>query len=324
MKRAMSSPSFAVALCAAFACSALAFAPGGVRAAAGGPTIFGFDGVPLGAFIDGAWREYPDGDDDKLLRGGKVCRVYGFSGLETDSAVIVPDDEAVKPREEWEQPPRYTLSARTGSGAVVGEGSARLVVVGDHDAMPRTAQVLPPDNARYQKIVSEYLAGRGLAVAGPNIAQLLRVDLDGDGTDEVLITAQNVVPAGDGAYSFAPGRRLLDTLRFGKDVPRARAGQYAVVLLRRVVGGEARTIPLLDDFIAKETPPRAPDNPYADEFQGKIHVHRIDAIADLNGDGVMEIIASTASAYALTYAVLEIKGDRVGVVKAGVGYSYED
>ena len=307
-------------------CAGLLAAPSPVLAESGGgpgeassasgasssaPRI-GFDGLQLGAFIDGAWVPFTDGAwvdgdvaseedqqedgrfDAHRIRGGESCRVYGFSGLESDSATLeVNEPESFIP----------TLSARTGSGASWKEGDARLFVTGDFDAMPRKTQVLPPDNATYKKIVAEYLAGRSLAGAKPNIVQILRVDLDGDGTDEMLITAQNVVPTRGDGFDFAPDKPFLDKLQSPTGVPLMRAGQYSVVLLRRVVGGQAKNIALAE-FISKKTVPMDDADPFNDSAQ----VHKVVAVADLNGDGKMEVILAEAFLRGLFYQVYETSG----------------
>ena len=271
------------------------------RSALSGPPRFGFDGFLLGAFIDGKWvsdEDLLDNEDfrEHRVQGGETCRVYGFSAPESGVATLEPADDDQRPM-------RWSMTARTGSGAVVGEGSARLVVTGDHDAMPRTAQILPNDNATYKKIVAEYLAGRGLSGAKPNIVQLLRVDLDGDGKDEVLIAAQNIVSE-DERFSFAPDRPLLTPMMSPTGVPLRKAGQYSVVLLRRVVGGRAKNIALAE-FISKKNAP-APED--ADPFTDSAWVHKIAAVADLNGDGVMEIVTAEVFLRGHWHRVYETKG----------------
>ena len=258
---------------------------------------FGFDGLLLGAFIDGKWvsdEDLLENEDfhEHRIRGGETCRVYGFSAPESGVATLEPpgDDPHIRP-----------MTARTSSGASVGTGRARLLVTGDHNAMPRTAQILPTGNATYKKIVADYLTARGLAVAKPNIVQLLRVDLDGDGTDEVLIAAQNEVSE-DERFSFAPDKPLLTPMMSPTGVPLRKAGQYSVVLLRRVVEDQAKNIALAE-FISKKN---APED--ADPFTDSAWVHKIVAVADLNGDGVMEIVTAEAFLRGHWYRVYETKG----------------
>ena len=134
-----------------------------------------------------------------------------------------------------------------------------------------------------------------------DIVQLLRVDLDGDGTDEVLIAAQNEVSE-DERFSFAPDRPLLTPMMSPTGVPLRKAGQYSVVLLRRVVEEQAKNI-VLAEFISKKNAPKD-----ADPFTDSAWVHKIVAIADLNGDGVMEVITAEAFLRGHWHRVYETKG----------------
>ncbi len=87
----------------------------------------------------------------------------------------------------------------------------------------------------------------------PEVYQQLVVDLEGDGTDEVVIVARHVA-----------------------DDVIARPGDYSVVLLRKIIEGEWQTA-ILETSLAE------PDSPY-------VLSHSVAAVADLNGDGKMEIV----------------------------------
>ena len=283
---------------------------------------FGFDGFLLGAFIDGQWVTHNDLQENERYRnfriwGGEECRVYRFGGPEGEGVATADprDHQDDHPGEKYTGPDTHTMPAQTPSGNL-GPGDARLTVIGGHDAMPRKAQVLPPDNPTYKKIVADHLASRGLSGAEAKIVQLVRVDLDGDGTDEVLIAAQNVVYPDDGAqaelFSFAPDEPLvrLRDLNDPNGVPAATEvldNSSSLILLRKVEGGAAQNVPLAE-FIAKKgaaAPPRT---------------HKIAAAADLNGDGVMEVILAEAASGSLRYRVYEVKGATARpVLENGVG-----
>lgn len=120
---------------------------------------------------------------------------------------------------------------------------------------PRTPQILANNHATYTSILAKYLAKAGLAKAKPRITLLVKVDLDGDRTDEVLIEA-----------------RSRDDLDQGITNPTAR--DYSLVLLRSVRNAKAvETVLALDR---------------GDNSQ----LNRLRAIADLDGDGRMEVITS--------------------------------
>ena len=168
------------------------------------------------------------------------------------------------------------------------------------DAMPRGVQILPTNNAQYKNIVAQYLAGRGLAGVRPNIVQILRVDLDGNGTDEVLIAAQNLVPTYGAGYNFALHSPLVNMPESSIALGQPQAGQYSLILLRRVVGNGARNIPL-HEYIATW-------NTTADAYPCGVELGKIVNVADLNGDGMMEIVLAEASACGHSYRTCETWG----------------
>jgi len=91
----------------------------------------------------------------------------------------------------------------------------------------------------------------------PDLFQQVIVDLEGDSTDEVIIVAKQVA---DDLF--------------------AQPGDYSVVLLRKVIDGEWHTA-ILETSLAEA------NSPY-------ILSHSIAAVADLNGDGKMEIAVDAA------------------------------
>jgi hypothetical protein len=131
--------------------------------------------------------------------------------------------------------------------------------------IPRRVQRLAADQGPYQAAVREILEAHGLRAPKVQITQVLRVDLDGDGVDEVLISASRPASVEDLA-------------------PSAAAGDYSLVLLRRVVGGRVVTVALHEQYHVKEGEFDAPD------------IYTVAAIADLDGDGGMEIV-TTGSYY---------------------------
>jgi hypothetical protein len=113
---------------------------------------------------------------------------------------------------------------------------------------------MPLDDLTYANAVRAAFAEQGVAIAVPTLTDLVRVDLDGDGADEVVGTANH-------------GELSLDV---------NPAGDFSVVFVRRVADGLARTT-VLWAFAA-------------DGESDHLARHRLAAIADLNGDGVMEIV----------------------------------
>lgn len=152
--------------------------------------------------------------------------------------------------------------------------------------VPRTPRALNLKDKTYLGIVSTILRSKGLTKSRAVIEQAVKVDLDGDGTDEVVLTASN--------YG--------GTVQAG-----AKAGNYSFVLVRKIVGGKARNIMVAEEYIKKEIEFGAPSR------------FEISAIADLNGDGKMEIVqygeyyeGSGAGVYEITDKAVEIKALQTG------------
>ena len=142
------------------------------------------------------------------------------------------------------------------------------------------------DDGTYSALASELLAERGLDVPEPAIKQLLQVDLEGDGVNEVLVVAEDV-SAG----------------LFAED------GDYSIAFMRRTVEGDVRTAILGESVVVTA------DSPVVTSFS-------VGAVADLNGDGRMEVVVSTAYYEGVGVDVWEYVDDDLGPtmqVSAGCG-----
>lgn len=127
---------------------------------------------------------------------------------------------------------------------------------------PRPVKIADTKQEVYIKAVSDILAGEGIRKPVVKITQHLRVDLEGDGEEEVLLSATHYPTAeGEGSAPMASG-----------------PGNYSFVALRRVIGGKVVTQILNGEFYEK-----------AQEFNAP-NVHEVGGVLDLDGDGNMEII----------------------------------
>ncbi|MGI9608698.1 MAG: hypothetical protein ACR2NL_00235, partial [Acidimicrobiia bacterium] len=130
------------------------------------------------------------------------------------------------------------------------------------------------------------LAERGLIVDDPVIKQLLRVDLEGDGVNEVLVVSEDVAAG------------LLPV----KD-------DYSIVFMRKVVEGDVETA-VLAQVIVKDT---------STDFPASFFVS---SVSDLSGDGKMEVVLSSGYFEGLGVEVFEYVNDDLGPVSqisAGCG-----
>jgi hypothetical protein len=142
------------------------------------------------------------------------------------------------------------------------------------------------DDGTHSAFAAELLAERGLDVPEPAIKQLLQVDLEGDGVNEVLVVAEDV-SAG----------------LFAED------GDYSIAFMRRTVQGDVQTVILGDSVVVTA------DSPVVNSYS-------VGAVADLNGDGRMEVVLSTAYYEGIGVDVWEYVDDDLGLVRqisAGCG-----
>lgn len=150
----------------------------------------------------------------------------------------------------------------------------------DWDAAPRAATRLGLDNATYSAMVSDWLATRGITDPGPRLEQALRVDLDGDGRDEVILAAE----------------------RQRGSITSTRAGDYSVLLLRLWEQDRVVTHPVLADLYTQDCTAECAPRRY-----------RVFSTLDLNGDGHLELIVTIQDYEALGQAVYSL--DDLGQVR---------
>jgi hypothetical protein len=145
------------------------------------------------------------------------------------------------------------------------QGRGSLVAVGGPwNAMPRALKIASTEQRVYKEAAAEILKSQGIADPNVNLTQVIQVDLDGDGVEEVLVSATNY-------ERFKPGGGLT---------PNARAGDYSLVFLRKVVQGKVVTRIITGEYYPK-----------AKEFNAPAE-HRVIGVLDLNGDGILEIVLS--------------------------------
>ncbi len=140
-----------------------------------------------------------------------------------------------------------------------GSGPPPIAVAGVSEPRPRPVQVFGTDAEVYHQAAVEVAAGLG-ASTPPTVTQVLRVDLDGNGTEEVVVAAGHVSDPED----LAPS-----------------AGDWSAVFHRRVVGDGVAT-----EVLASSV---------GGGGDGVDHIE-VATIADLNGDGIMEIALNARSA----------------------------
>lgn len=220
------------------------------------PIVDVSSGYLLGAVADGKWIKADEAT--KSISGGTTYHVYGLTQSIGEAKGSKP-----KPSEEEVCSDIFTVSLSPKSEKGV------IAVAGTWNALPRKVQTLDPTQKVYVDAVRDFLRAKGIEQPKVKIDNIVRVDLDGDGEEEVLISATNY---------------------FSKEdiVPmRSPAGSYSMILLRRVVAGKVET-----QLVEGEFHPKA----YVrkdDSFDAP-NVYTLIAVLDLDGDGKMEIVVTSS------------------------------
>ena len=225
-------------------------------------------GVENGKFIDAKTTF-------AKLKGDENYTLYGIEGVnegETKYTVTAPSEN--EPCDEFYY---FEMEDEAVTGVALGDGYR-------WNPMPRTPKPIDLNGAAYKKIVAAVLATKKITKTTIKLTQAVRIDLEGDGKEEVLIAA-----------TFWSGGNLS---------PGAKRGDYSFVMIRRIVGKTVQNTVLDGEFMAKSVDFSAPSE------------YKISAIADLNGDGKMEIIMHSAYYEGSSSWVYEMKAGKATEVKA--------
>jgi hypothetical protein len=143
-----------------------------------------------------------------------------------------------------------------------------IAIAAPWNALPRKPKVIDSTQKIYVDAVREFLETKEIKQPEVKIDNILRVDLDGDGEEEVLISATNYFGKADRVPMRSP------------------AGSYSMVLLRRVVAGKVETQLVAGEFhakayVSKEASFDAPSS------------YKVIATLDLDGDGKLEVVVAS-------------------------------
>lgn len=203
-------------------------------------------GYFFGATSDGKWIKAEQAA--KSISDGTSYRIYSLTEQ-------VGEANGTKPKSIEEPCPdtmAVSLSSKPKDGVIA--------LAASWNALPRKARIADVTQQVYVEAVRDFLRGRGIKDPKVKIKKILRVDLDGDGEDEVLLNATNYFSEDESVPTGAP------------------LGSYSVVLLRRVVAGKVQT-----QVVAGEV------HPDAKHFNAP-NYYDVPAVLDLNGDGKLEVV----------------------------------
>jgi hypothetical protein len=215
------------------------------------PIIEVQSGYLLGATKDGKWIKADE--TAKTLPDESTYRVYGL----TESLGEAKGRKAESEGLPCEETVFVALSDKPEKGVIA--------LAAPWNALPRKPKLADTTQQVYIDAVRDFLKAKAIGEPDVKIDNIVRVDLDGQGEEEVLINATNY---------------------FEKDerVPmRSLAGSYSMVLLRRVVAGKVET-----QLVEGEFHPKAYGRK-GDSFDAP-NAYKVIAVLDLNGDGKMEIV----------------------------------
>jgi hypothetical protein len=230
----------------------------------------------IGGVRNGKWVK--DKQVAQTLKGKDEYLLVGWKGVEEGGVTLGSKPEAEVPCEEFYQ---VTLESKMDSGVALGS-AARW------NPVPRLPKEISLTDPTYTKIVGDVLRSKGIVKPTVKIKQAFRVDLDGDGKEEVILAA---------SY-----------FKSGAVSARASAGDYSFLMLRKIVNGQPKNIVIAGEFIKKGS-----------QFIA-MNEYGISTIADLNGDGRMEIVMRSRYYEGVGSVVYEVTGAKATeVLAAGCG-----
>ena len=199
-----------------------------------------------GCLIGGARNQkWIDADHfPKPLKKSLPVSIYTLKGLEGEFTL------SVSPKSECHDYWTSKESEQISSGIAIERPSWNV--------MPRMPRPIDLQDTTYVAIVRDVLRSAGIKKPEVKITQGYKIDLDGDGKDEVVLAANRYVKGAQELTGFSAG---------------TEPGDYTLVLVRKIVGESVRNIILVKAVWLKENEGPLPRG------------NHISAIADLNGDG---------------------------------------
>jgi hypothetical protein len=161
------------------------------------------------------------------------------------------------------------------------------------NAMPRRVGA-EADWSGQTEAVAEILRGQGLIEPNVHITQALRVDLEGDGHPEVLVSATRYRNVGSPPRDPAPPDWQRGPL----------AGDYSIVVLRKLREGSLQSTLLAGEMYRNRTQDAVP------------RTFDVVGVLDANGDGIMEVAVRGANDRGGGTVLFDLSGAEPKVVLA--------
>jgi len=209
----------------------------------------------LGAWQEDRWQAATDPSGNPIRPGISAGSAFAVSNLDSETAAVVGDNTEAC----FDGRVGPTIDVVVASPDPPGYGyNAVAVLQQAWPLKPRPVAVTAKAPDAYRALAAAAFAGEPVDASTGNIEQLVVADLDGDGDDEALVSFESVQPsAGPGAPGDLAALHLIDVSTRETDT----------VLLSTV------------DLQLPE------DGPFP-----IIERYRVLDVADLNGDGLMEVV----------------------------------
>lgn len=149
---------------------------------------------------------------------------------------------------------------------------AALGILGNWNALPRIPNINEKNFEEYDTIIKELLSKNGLGSMAVSIKRVFTVDIEGDGKAETFIVAGN--------FSETDHTEISDSKFEGAD------SKYSIVVMLKDMDGNKKSI------VIKEA--------YKD-----LHEYNINYLADVNGDGEIELSVNELD---MNAAIIEAEG----------------
>jgi hypothetical protein len=159
----------------------------------------------------------------------------------------------------------------------VNQGTFSYAIEGDWNPLPRIPEKIDSDAPYYKELVKEQIKDNGVGSSPVKIQEIQQIDLDDNGTDEIIINASY--------YQNKSG------------IPKVTRGDYSLVILRQVTGNDTEDLPLFQSYELSNRDDGVPA--YVRSVQ----------VLDLNGDDVMEILVNVEYFDARQILVYELGDD---------------
>lgn len=236
-----------------------------------------------GGRANGSWMDPEEMAD--FMKAGDLFTFYSLAGM-GDPAKLISVDASAPP----------DVFAKFGGDAFIAPLSIGVAVT-PWNALPRAPELLNNDRNDLRDEVAGFLKENNQADAPVRITEVVSIDLEGDGIEEIIVTATNLKLTPDGVPVVNPGAAP------GGQHPAALSeNEYSLMFLRKVVDGKPKTIPLQESF-------------YKVPHEGRVAENfRLAAVLDLDGDGVQEIVTRVDNFEAGWINVFQVKGAKVGQV----------